>query len=305
MNKSEYDQKIINLQKTKNFKEALLLVDDALLIYPQDLFFVKSKIYILSRLNNYKEAYDLAVKYFDMLKNDNFFLKSYILILERLKLTQDIVNLTKDYLLKNNILDEGNYIEIYNILSKIGEKELANDLLNLGLYNFKDSNKLAEQIKKNTNENNALEYNQIKNKFKDLDTKDAIFEIENMMTLEKYHLNVNLNLFLADLYKKTEDFDKAIDIYKHILSIKDNLFTRKMLGYVYYKKDDYHNAIIYLKDVFLKEPNDTILLSTITKIYSTIFDKNKYQELLNEAMSLNPDAKNLYGHIKKASKWKN
>ncbi|HPO49153.1 MAG TPA: tetratricopeptide repeat protein [Spirochaetota bacterium] len=304
MNKNDFTSKIINLQKLKLFNEANLLTDEALVIFPCDFFFIKSKIYILSRLNNNKEAYDYSIKYFDLLKKDNFFLKGYVYTLERLKLKEEIAKLTEEYFLKNNILDEANYVEISNILKKNGFKELSEELLNFGLFNLPESKIISERITQKSNNNDAgLGYNEIKNRFSDMGPDEAICEIENMTSLQKYANDPNLNLFLADLYKKQNNIDKAIETYKKVLSVKDGDFTRKLLGYLYYKKNDYHNAIVYLKEIFLKEPDDNILVSTITKIYKNIYDKEKYIDLLNEALARNPNSKKLYGRIKKASEW--
>lgn len=123
------------------------------------------------------------------------------------------------------------------------------------------------------------------------------------MTLPGYSEDFDLRVYLAELYKKTGEYEKAIEAYRHILAVKDNDFTRKMLGYAYYKKGDTGNALVYLKDAFFKDPRDHFLYSTIYKIFEAKADYDGLEKLINEVMGVNPGAKHLYGILRRAKKW--
>lgn len=63
-------------------------------------------------------------------------------------------------------------------------------------------------------------------------------------------------------------------------------------------------ALAYLKGIFLENPNDHYLYATITKIYESLSDYEGFERLVQEALTLKPGAKHLYGLLKKAQKWR-
>ncbi len=299
-----YRDEIISLVKRKEFSAAYDLVYNTLSIYPTNLFLLKNEIYILYRLKKIKEARQRAEERFPILKNDLFFLKTYLSILEKEKAKEDIENLIEKSILYERIKNEGLYIFLSGITERVFGKEKAIEILKRALLIMPESKELKVLLDKKSKDGVAeSRYNYYKDKFKGKKTAETIREIESIRLLPDYKNDNDLYVYLAELYKKTGEYDNAIDIYKKLLSLKDSLFARKMLGYAYYKKKDYVNALLYLMDIFKENPHDHYLYSTIFNIYKKKKDAEGFNMLIKETLSIHPDAKHLYGLIKRADKW--
>jgi len=301
LNQRDYGSRIIELIKARNFQDALSLVTEALSVYPSNLFFLKKEIYILSQLNIVKEARQKAEEKIDVLKKDAFFLRTYLSILEREKAPEDIERLIDGVILPGRIGDEDFYLFLVRLAGRVFSGERAKDLLERALLQFPESERLKREAKGlHTAAGSA--YKSYKEKFKGKRPKDAIAEIEGIRMLPRYSDDYELHLYLAELYKKTGNYDMAIEIYESLLRVKDNKFTRKMLGYAYYKKGDYDDALVYLKETFLDSPHDHFLHSTLYRIYKSRADFEGFEKLMLDALNLNPQAGHLYGLIKRAKK---
>lgn len=301
----EFKDTIIELQRKREFREAFEVTKTAMTIYPTNPFFLSSEIFLLYKMNRTKEARAKAEERFEHLKNDIFFLKVYVAILEKLKAKRDIENFIDNHILTKKVGNEDFYIFITHTIERILGKDKAVEIINRALILFPDSAKLKE-IAEKLHKSHSLDstYKFYKDKFKGMEISDAICEIERIRVLPDYINDFDLLALLAELYKKQGDFTKAIEIYKHILTFKDNEFTRKMLGYAYYKSGNYKSALIYLRDFFLKNPEDYFLYSTIYNIFKEMKDSEGLNKLITEALSLNPSARHLYGLLSRAKKWK-
>ncbi|MFH1259699.1 MAG: tetratricopeptide repeat protein [Elusimicrobiota bacterium] len=303
-NPHEYKTKIVELQKNKDYPQAYEVLKAARQFYPTDLFFLTSEVYLLLRLNKTKEAREKAEERMERLKNDPFFLKTYLNILARLGAKDDIEEVLEKTIFAQKTGSEDFYLYLSQLLRRVFDKEKALGVLRRALTIFPESSGIKEQLEKLEKDECAQnKYHYYKEKFKGKKIEDAIEEIENIKILPSYALDWELLLFLAELYKKNSNYPKAIDAYQQSLSIKDNEFTRKMLGYTYYKTGNFKNALLYLQDIFLKLPGDYFLYSTIFNIFKEKNDFEGYSKLLNQVLSANPQAKHLYGLLSRAKRW--
>jgi tetratricopeptide (TPR) repeat protein len=301
----EYKDRIIGLQRQKDFNEAFEVVRNALAVYPTNTFFLGAEVYILYKLNKIKEARQRAEERIDFLKNDTFFLKTYLTILEKLRARADIEDFMEYNIFAKQSGNEDLYIFVSQLAERVFGREPAVNTIKRAIMFFPDSKKLKEMLDNlQKSEGSGRRYKHYREKFKDRKPEDAINEIDNIRLLPEFTNDFELLAYLAELYKKQADYDKAISVYHHLLTVKDNEFTRKMLGYAYYKKGDYKSALVYLRDIFLKNPDDHFLYSSIYRIFKENHDNEGLQRLINEALALHPSSRHLYGLLSRARKWR-
>jgi tetratricopeptide (TPR) repeat protein len=300
----EYKNKIIELQRNKDYREAYEALKMALAIYPTNLFFLSSEVYLLYRLNRIKEARQRAEERIDVLKNEAFFLKIYLTILERLKAKEDIEDFIERNILSRKMGSEDLYVFVSQLVARVFGKERALDAINRSLMFFQDSVKLRSLLDDlQKDDGSGSRYKYYSERFKGRKLDDVIKEIEGIRALPNYANDYDLLTYLAGLYKKQGDYARTIGLYKHLLTLKDSEFTRKMLGYAYYKSGDYEGALIYLRDFFLKDPFDHFLYSAIYRIFKEKRDSEGLHRLVNETLGINPSASHLYGLLARTRKW--
>jgi tetratricopeptide (TPR) repeat protein len=134
----EYKNKIIELQRNKDYREAYEALKMALAIYPTNLFFLSSEVYLLYRLNRIKEARQRAEERIDVLKNEAFFLKIYLTILERLKAKEDIEDFIERNILSRKMGSEDLYVFVSQLVARVFGKERALDAINRSLMFFQE-----------------------------------------------------------------------------------------------------------------------------------------------------------------------
>ncbi len=301
MNQGDYRSRIIGLIREKDFQAAYTAVSEALTVYPSNHFFLANEIFILFRLNMIKEARGKAEERFDDLKNDVFFLRTYLSILEKEKAAGDMEKVIEGFILPARIGDEKFYLFLSKLAGRVFSGKKARDILATAQELFPESRELKQAAaRQQTGELNR--YKDYKEKFSGKKPAEAIAEIEGIRELPGYSRDYELHLYLAELYKKTGDYAKAIETYEYLLKLRDNKFARRMLGYAYYKNGDYENALVYLKDCFMESPWDHFLYSALYRIYESRADCDGFEKLMLEALSLNPRAGHLYGLIKRARK---
>jgi len=300
-----YRDKIIGLQRQKDFREAFEAVKNALALYPTNTFFLSDEIYLLYKLNKVKEARQRAEERIDFLKNDPFFLKIYLTILEKLGARADFEDFIERHIFARRSGNEDLYVFVSQIVERVLGRDRALDTVSRSLAFFPDSEKLRAlpgSLKKTGGTGSGYKY--YREQFKDKKPEEAIREIEEIRILPDYADDFKLLSYLAELYKKQGDYEKAIGIYKRLLTLKDNEFTRKMLGYAYYKQDDYQSALVYLRDIFLKDPDDHFMYSAVYRIFKENRDSEGLDRLINEALGLHPSSRHLYGLLARAKKWR-
>jgi tetratricopeptide (TPR) repeat protein len=299
----EYNNIIIQLQRDKNYYRVYEIIEEALTFYPLDTFFLKSEIFVLYKLNKIKEAREKAEGRMELFKYDVFFLKTYLNILAKENAKADLEQFI-DNISSWNIKDEAFLIFFTRLVFKTFGKEKAINFLGRIISDVSKNSglkRLYSEIETDSGKGGGFKH--YKEKLGEKDPIEAIAEIEGIIILPDYADDYDLRLYLAELYKKTKRYDEAIETYKHLLGLKDHEFTRKMLGYTYYKMGDIENAVIYLKDVFVKHPDDHYLYRTLFKIFEKMADYERFEKIVNEALCENPDARYLFGLLKKAKKW--
>lgn len=255
-------------------------------------------------MNRIKEARQRAEERIDFLKNDTFFLKIYLTILERLKAKEDIEDFIERNILSRRMGSEDLYGFVSRLVARVFGKERAVDVINRSLMFFQDSEKLKSFLDNlQKDDGSGSKYKYYSERFKGRKIEDVIKEIEGIRVLPSYANDYDLLTYLAGLYKKQGDYVRAIGLYKHILTLKESEFTRKMLGYAYYKSGDYESALVYLRDIFLKNPDDHFLYSAIYSIFKERRDLEGLQRLVNEALGINPSASHLYGLLARTRRW--
>ncbi len=299
----EYADRIIDLQRKRDYHGAHEVLKEALTVFPTLSFLLKTEVYLLLRLNRIKEARTKAESRLETLKNDTFFLKTYLGILQQEKAKDDMERLIMS-IIARNIGDEAFHLFLVKTATTGIGREKGQEVLRLAIARFPESEslrKLAESGEKG--EGGANKFAHYRDKFAGRKTAEAIAEIEAVLIIPEYAEDYELQVYLAELYKKLDRYDQAVEIYTKLLSLQDREFTRKMLGYSYYKMGNFDQAVLYLKDVFLKRPDDPYLSRTICKIYEQKQDFEGLERLVTEVLAARPEAKHLYGILKKARKW--
>ncbi|HEX9974761.1 MAG TPA: tetratricopeptide repeat protein [bacterium] len=107
---------------------------------------------------------------------------------------------------------------------------------------------------------------------------------------------------LAEKFLKEGKFDKAEQYFKEILKNDHNDFNKSRLGYVYYKWKKYDLAL----SIFLEMPLKSFLfpsfIAMVIKSAKETRQEKKVVEHLQDLLEKNPEAKSLWGAIKKLSK---
>jgi len=109
---------------------------------------------------------------------------------------------------------------------------------------------------------------------------------------------------LAEKFLKEGEFEKAEQYYKEILKHDPDEFNKSRLGYVYYKWKKYDLAL----SIFLEMPLKSFLfpsfINMVIKSAKETEQEEKVIEHLQDLLEKNPEAKSLWGAIKKLSKTK-
>ncbi|MBI9071817.1 MAG: tetratricopeptide repeat protein [Melioribacteraceae bacterium] len=100
---------------------------------------------------------------------------------------------------------------------------------------------------------------------------------------------------LAKTYSAAGDFEKAKNIYQHLLKLQpNNIAIITELNEVYLKLKEYDLSIELLSNQIKKSPNDIRLYCQMANTYYETGDHNRAFELWDEAVNVKPDDK--YGY---------
>ncbi len=285
-------KEIIQKQKQRQWDAALECIQEARDLFPDEPFFIKSEVYVLERMGRLNEAVSLAERHFRALQKDTFFLRTYIRLLRRLNHREDLINLI-DTILENSITikRDREFLEfLYEGIISTGQRGL--------LEKFQ---RLYPDISEATSKTRT--YAMIKNHYRGIPPEEAIQEIEALRLLPEFRDDYNLNLFLADLYRRTGRLKEAATLYEDLLTLRQDLYVRKMLGFTLIKTDHPERAIPYLRDAFLDEPSDHFVYQSLLSLYKKTSRLKEAEETILEALSRHPEMKHLHGLLKKVKKW--
>ena len=300
MKVSQYIEKILSFQKEKDYFTAYNILQEAITYYPSSEFLQASEVYLLLRLKRHKEARQKAEARITTLKTNPFFLRTYIEILSKERDIEQLLNIA-NWLKSSSVREERLYIYLANSLIRFGERQAATELLNSGL-SLPSNKEIGHHLQKSRNGFDEVSIDYYREKFKGIPPEKAISEIENILVLPEYESNISIRLFLAELYKKVGNLKRASEVYSDCLKIKDSTHVRKMLGFVYYRLGEMDKAFLYLKDPFLEDPQDHALYNTISKIIEKTGNKKEAEALINEALSKHPEARKVYGILRRLKK---
>ncbi len=303
-NAREYADSIIALERKKDYRGAYEALKEALTIYPTNLFLLRNEVYLLFQLGKIKEARTKAEARVELLKNDSFFLRTYLMVLQREKAKEDLERLISA-ILSWGVGDESFWVFLVDAATKSLGIEKGREVLRHAQARFPASEPLKKfALAGEGKPGGASGFTHYQQKFAALKPAEAALEIEAIMVLPEYAEDFELQLYLADRYKKMARYEQAVEIYLRLLARREQPFTRKMLGYAYYKLGDKTQALIHLKSVFVQSPDDHYAAQTLLKLYEEKADYEGLEMLVREALATRPEAKHLYGLLKKAGRWR-
>lgn len=299
-----YIERIIYFQKKRDFASAYDVLKDAITLYPSNEFLLISEIYLLLKLRQLREAREKAEARLSLFRSNPFFLKTYIEILLKERDKEGLLSIA-ERLKVTPFRDEKFYIFLSDALIKSGYRDFAIELIQSGISYMPEKRELQRYLEGLMDGINEAGIEYYRERYRGMPHEKVISEIENILVLPEYGRNVSIRLFLAELYKKQGDLEKVQEVYSDCLKIKDSLFIRKMLGFVYYRMGDMDKAFFYLRDPFLNNPEDHAVYNTISKILEKIGDITKAEELVNEALTRHPKAGQVYGLMKRLRRLNN
>ena len=318
MKKSFLDlRKIRELSWLKKYDEAEKLLQELITQHPDDEYVCGALFDVYLK----KGAYDKAQKVLDkILQKDpqNFFFlsrKGDLLVAmkknkEALKIFNNLYFTKKDphvgwrlaneyYRLKQ--YDKANYFFDQTII-KLYDNPKLNYLGFLIKKALKQNDKALDLIDYAINHSNQPQ--QYISKKKQFQTELKDISAQQWEKSIKYSTSKNEPFVLKELaekFLKENKFDKAEKYYKEILKQENNLFHKSRLGYVYYKWKKYDLALT----IFLEMPLKNFLIpSFITMVIKSARETNQEQKVVEHFLDLlerNPDAKQLWGAIKRLS----
>ncbi len=107
---------------------------------------------------------------------------------------------------------------------------------------------------------------------------------------------------LAEKFLKEGKFEKAEKYYREILKDDNNVFNKSRLGYVYYKWKKYDLALSIFLEMPLKNFLIPSFINMVIKSAKEAKQEQKVAEHLHELLEKHPEAKSLWGAIKRLSK---
>lgn len=109
---------------------------------------------------------------------------------------------------------------------------------------------------------------------------------------------------LAEKFLAEKKFEKAEKYYKEILKHDNNDYNKSRLSYVYYKWGKYDLALMIFLEMPLKSFLTPSFIAMVIKSAKETGEQEKVIEHLRDLLEKNPEAKSLWGAIKKLSQAK-
>ncbi len=268
----------------KDYKQALSMLEHSIAIKEPNAFVTNLKSEILIRLNRDTEAEDWLHRLIQQTMDKEAIKKLARLYLKNKRFEEALVYV-------NRLLDSGGYDRDImllkgEILTKMRQKEEAEKA-------FKTI------IAKNPKDEFAYQ-RLIMLKLEDKPPEEIIRELETIISVPSKATSAYLRCLLANAYKEILRYQEAIGEYHEALKLKpDYIFARKQLGFCLSKIKDYAGVIQVLSEVFIQEPEDTYVRSTLICAYEKTGRQDEAKELLANIIALRPDQKQLIGIMKK------
>ncbi|MCU0646099.1 MAG: tetratricopeptide repeat protein [bacterium] len=313
-------REVRELIKLKKFSEAEKILNELIAEHPNDQYIQGALFDVYLKKGVFDKAQKIIAA---ILKNDpdNYFFlsrKGDLLVAmnknkEALKIFTNLFNANKDphvgwrlanehYRLKQ--FDQAEYY-FDQTIPKLFDKPELNFLGFLIKKALKKNDKAMDLIEAAINRSNQAEqYKSQKLKFQT--------ELKNISAQQweksiKYSTTKDEPFVLKELAEKFLNegkFDKAEQYYKEILKHDPNEFNKSRLGYVYYKWKKYDLALSIFFEMPLKSFMYPSFMNMVIKSAKESGQEEKAIEHLQDLLDKNPEAKSLWGAIKKLSQAK-
>jgi len=305
----ELRDRIIGLQRKRDYRGAIALVEEGLALRPGDPFLLGEEVFLLLRLGRAAEARRRAEERLDVLGRDRFFLKTYVSVLTKLKAAADLEAFIDSRLLAGGAAPDEDVLVFAcrSAASLVGTAKAAG-FAERALALLPRSRALAALVAELRGREPPVDEpgrcRFYRERFSGKKPAEAIAEIESLRALPKMAGDRALLKVLAEMYKKEGNFAKAAEVYRAVLVAGDELFTRKMLGFVLYRLGDADGALACLGPCFVADPGDAVVRRAVFSILKKRGDREGLEKLVREAVGAHPEATHLLGLLQKARRWK-
>lgn len=268
------------------YDKAQKIVDTILKKEPDNYFFLSRKGDLLVAMNKNKEALKIFTNLYNANKDPHV---GWRLANEHVRLKQyDKAEYYFDQtILKLYDKPELNFLGflIKKALKKYGE---AQDFIDAAINHSNQPEQYLSQKLKFQTELKGISAQQWEKSIKYSATKDQPFVLKE----------------LAEKFLKEGKFDKAEQYYKEILKHDPNEFNKSRLGYVYYKWGKYELALSIFLEMPLKNFLIPSFINMVIKSAKETGEEEKVVEHLQDMLEKNPEAKSIWGAIKRLSRIK-
>jgi len=319
------------LRREKRFREAELLLHEALDEHPSDSFehnALKANLAdVLLRQGDNKGARETALEVLDKEPSQVTALTVLgMAALENKTAGEAVENLRKAYTLGPNPFRAG---RLARALEMEGKTRDALSFLEEALQSYPDDGYLLKQygalkkkagsdqkaadqkqaapgelLPKDIKEENFLPYaEQMKEKLENLEPKEAVSQLQKIIKVGKRKENPHLHMLLGDLCRKAGDESAAAEAYWKARELDpENLHTLSQLLFTYRRLDRKEEAWPLLKLLLYHQPMHKSAKSSLLKD-AVELDKEKETALFfEELIQKYPEHKEFYGAIRKLMK---
>ena len=270
--------------KKGDYKEAKQVIDNLLKNNPDNYFFMSRKGDLLTAMNKNKDALELFHTLYNT-KNDPHI--GWRLATEYYKLKKFD---QAEYYFEQTITKLFDKPELYFLgflIKKMLKKyDAAQELLDSAINYSKNSQYYLSEKMKFKAEIKGVTAQQWEKTIKFSTSKNEPHVIKQ----------------LAEKFLQEKKYDKAEKYYQKILKVDNNPYNKSRLGYVYYKWSKFDLAL----SIFLEMPFKNFLIpSFIAMVIKSAKKTNQEEEVIEHLQGLlekNPEAKQLWGAIRKLSK---
>ncbi len=268
------------------YDKAQKIVDTILKKEPDNYFFLSRKGDLLVAMNKNKEALKIFTNLYNANKDPHV---GWRLANEHVRLKQYD---KAEYYFDQTILKLYDKPEL-NFLGFLIKKALkkydeAQDFIDAAINHSNQPEHYLSQKLKFQTELKGISAQQWEKSIKYSATKDQPFVLKE----------------LAEKFLKEAKFDKAEQYYKEILKHDPNEFNKSRLGYVYYKWGKYELALSIFLEMPLKNFLIPSFINMVIKSAKETGEEEKVVEHLQDMLEKNPEAKSIWGAIKRLSRIK-
>jgi predicted Zn-dependent protease len=266
------------------YDQAQKIVDTILQKEPDNYFFLSRKGDLLVAMNKNKEALKIFTNLYNANKDPHV---GWRLANEHYRLKQyDQAEYYFDQTI-TKLFDKPELNFLGFLIKKALKKyDKAQDFIDAAINHSNQPEQYKSQKLKFQTELKGISAQQWEKSIKYSTTKDEPFVLKE----------------LAEKFLKESKFDKAEQYYKEILKHDPNEFNKSRLGYVYYKWKKYDLAL----SIFLEMPLKSFLfpsfMNMVIKSAKETGQEKKVMEHLQDLLDKNPEAKSLWGAIKRLAK---